>query len=187
MANQEELDGITDSTVRKLAAIVEHHNRNYQDQEKAALREEIDKLKKEMIMIDKTIKVRKDSNRVLTEKLFHVRNQYIIKVNTKDDQLKRLKSTADGSVKTKNETKMFHRNAMKDWEKKEEEYNRDIEKMSSYIDGLHSTLQRHGITIDRCLQMSDEYESDEFEVDWNEYLYRPEQYESDTQFDDDEN
>jgi len=183
MANQEDLQRITDSTLREMAAVIESHNRNYQDPEEAALRDEVEKMKKEIEMVDKTIKVREKSNEQLKIKLEKVQRSYNKVVKPREQKLKTLKTTTIRSIKTMETVETFHRAAMEKWGKKKAKFNMIIEKMNEYIAIMHSKLDRHGIAHDYYMTESDEDESDESE-DFD--LTGQGQYESDTQFEDDE-
>lgn len=183
MANQEELQRITDSTLREMAAVIERHNKHYQDPEETALCEEIEKMKKEIEMVDKTIKVREKSNEQLKIKLQKVQRSYNKVVKPREQKLKSLKITTIRSIKTVETVEIFHRAALEKWGKKKAKYNIIIEKMNNYVAIVHSKLDRHGITHDYYMTESDEDESDES----NDYdLTGQGQYESDTQFEDDE-
>ncbi|XP_070498774.1 dentin sialophosphoprotein-like [Chironomus tepperi] len=186
MTSQQELQRINDSTIRELAAIVESHNIGVRDQEIKTLREKLDKLKWELGMKLKTLKVREASYQILTIKHDQVQRQCKNQIDTIDNQVRQIKSFKLANNKKHYRTKMQFRQAKEDWEVKEQNFFQDIDKINIYIQSLHSTLERNGIPNDQYIELSDEYESEEFEVDWNEYLYRPDQYESDTQFEDDE-
>lgn len=180
MANQE-AQRIKDSTIHKLMAIVENQNHNYRDQEVAELREEIDKLQKEIEIMEKIIKVKEDSNQDLTSRFLEIRLHCKIHVETTEHQLTRLKPHVAQCVTELQQSKMFYRHGTDVWQHKEAKYIRDIEKLNSYINGLHSTLERNGIFGDQDIEQSDEYES---EVDSN----RTAQYESDDdEFDEPQN
>jgi hypothetical protein len=186
MANQEEQQKINDSTLRELAAIVETHNRNVRDLEVKSLREQLDNLKWELGMKVKTLKVREASNQILTVKYHQIHRSCKAQIDSVDKQVKELKAFAAENTKNKNEVDMQFRQAKQNWEKKEEEFNDEIENLGIYIADLHATLERNGIINDQYVEESDESDSDGFEVNWNVYLYRREEYESDTQFDDDD-
>ncbi|XP_070501295.1 uncharacterized G-patch domain protein DDB_G0278987-like [Chironomus tepperi] len=182
MTNQEAIQRINDSTVQKLMAIVENHNRNYRDPEVVALREEIDKIQKEIEMLGKIIKVKEDLNQDLTRKFLQIRLHCKIHVETKEHQIKRLNSFAAQEAMELMQAKMYYRHAIDEWKKKEHRYVNDIQKMDAYVNDLHLKLERSGIFGDKCIEESDEYES---EVDSNNSIYRSEQYASDSQFGDD--
>ena len=172
MANQEELQRIIDSTLRELAAIVEHHNRNIREQKKAALREELKRLKKEKDMRNEIRKGIEDSNQILTGKISEVVLHSKIQEQTKDRQLGRVENSTAEHVMEKEQAKMFFYHAMESCARKEERYIRCIRKLNNYINGLHSTLERNGIVSGRCTNQaeeSDEYQSYESDDSNNQF------------------
>ncbi|CAG9806045.1 unnamed protein product [Chironomus riparius] len=190
MAIQEDNQELNDSTMREVAEIIECHNKNLRDQEAATLCEELDNLKYLLVMKVKTLKVREASNQILTLKHKLVDRECKKQVNAVNNELEELKSFINDSTEENRRTKVKFRKAVEDWERKEESLQQEIENMSYYINDLHSTLDRNFIFNDQYIEETDASESDVFEVDWNEFLSRPDDYDhdydSDTQFGDDD-
>lgn len=186
MENQNEIHRIDDSTMKELAAIIENHNRELRDQEIKGLHDQLEKLKWILEMKIKTLRVREASNQILIVKHKQVECQCKHEVDIVNNKLNNLKSIRDDSEKKTETVKMHFRQAKERWEKTEEKFIKEIEDLTVYIQNLHLTLERNGITNDQLIEESDGYETDEYEVDWSEYLNRPDEYESDTQFEDDD-
>lgn len=178
---------IDDSKMKELAAIVENHNREIREQEIKGLREQLENKKWILGMKVKTLKVREASHKILIIKHNQVERQCKSQVAAVNNQLNKLKSIREDSDKKTQTIKMHFREAKERWKEKEEKFDKEIENLNVYIHNLHLTLERNGIPNDQLIEESDECESDEtYEVDWSEYLNRPDEYDSDTQFEDED-